>query len=182
MPGNEMKIDNPNEEGVGEIITRGENLMLGYYRDQEATDAVLRDGWFRTGDLGYIDEDGWLYIRGRLKNVIVTSNGKNIYPEELEERLGDYSEIAEAIVIAGKARDGETSVKAKIVANLDELKAKFADLDINDADAVKEKIKQIVDEINDKIPPYKKIRIVEVVKELEKTTTAKIKRYGKNVE
>ncbi|MGN0733826.1 MAG: AMP-binding protein [Emergencia sp.] len=182
MPGNEMKIDNPNEEGVGEIITRGENLMLGYYRDQEATDAVLQDGWFRTGDLGYIDEDGWLYIRGRLKNVIVTSNGKNIYPEELEERLGDYSEIAEAIVIAGKARDGETSVKAKIVANLDELKAKFADLDINDADAVKEKIKLVVDEINDKIPAYKKIRIVEVVKELEKTTTAKIKRYGKNIE
>lgn len=182
MPGNEMKIDNPNEEGVGEIITRGENLMLGYYRDQEATDAVMQDGWFRTGDLGYIDEEGWLYIRGRLKNVIVTSNGKNIYPEELEERLGNYSEIADAIVIAGKSRDGETSVKAKIVANLEELKEKFEDLNVDDADAVKEKIKAIVDEVNEKIPVYKKIRIVEVVKELEKTTTAKIKRYGKNME
>jgi len=182
MPGNEMKIDNPNAEGVGEILTKGDNLMLGYYNDPEATAAVMQDGWFKTGDLGYIDEDGWLYIRGRSKNVIVTPNGKNIYPEELEERLGDYSEIAEAIVVAGKARDGETSVKAKIVANLDELKSKYADLDIHDADAVKEKIKQVVDEINDKIPAYKNIKIVEVVKELEKTTTAKIKRYGKNIE
>lgn len=182
MPGNEMKIIEPNDEGVGEIVTRGENLMLGYYRDKEATDAVFQDGWFKTGDLGYIDEDGWLYIRGRLKNVIVTPNGKNVYPEELEERLGDYSEIAEAIVIEGRTRNGETSVKAKIVANLDELKEKFADLDVSDAEAVKEKIKMIVDEINDKIPDYKRIRIIEVVKELEKTTTAKIKRYGKNAE
>ena len=128
-----------------------------------------------------IDEDGWLYIRGRSKNVIVTSNGKNIYPEELEERLSDYDEIAEAIVIAGD-KDGETTVKAKIVANLDELKAKFQDLDVTDADAVKAKIKDVVNEINDKIPAYKNIKIVEVVKELEKTTTQKIKRYGKNLE
>ena len=181
MPGNEMRIDNPNAEGVGEIITRGDNLMLGYFKDPEATEAVFKDGWFRTGDLGYIDEDGWLYIRGRSKNVIVTSNGKNIYPEELEERLSDYDEIAEAIVIAGD-KDGETTVKAKIVANLDELKAKFQDLDVTDADAVKAKIKDVVNEINDKIPAYKNIKIVEVVKELEKTTTQKIKRYGKNLE
>ena len=182
MPGNEMKIDNPNAEGVGEILTRGDNLMLGYFNNPEATEAVFKDGWFRTGDLGYIDKDGWLYIRGRSKNVIVTPNGKNIYPEELEERLGNCPEISEVIVVAGEDKNGETSVKAKIVANLEELKAKFADLDINDADAVKAKIKAVVDDINDKIPAYKKIRIVEVVKELEKTTTAKIKRYGKNVE
>lgn len=182
MPGNEMKIDNPNAEGVGEILTRGDNLMLGYFNNPEATEAVFKDGWFKTGDLGYIDKDGWLYIRGRSKNVIVTPNGKNIYPEELEERLGNCPEISEVIVVAGEDKNGETSVKAKIVANLEELKAKFADLDINDADAVKAKIKAVVDDINDKIPAYKKIRIVEVVKELEKTTTAKIKRYGKNVE
>lgn len=182
MPGNEMKIDNPNAEGVGEILTRGDNLMLGYFNNPEATDAVFKDGWFRTGDLGYIDKDGWLYIRGRSKNVIVTPNGKNIYPEELEERLGNCPEISEVIVVAGEDKNGETSVKAKIVANIEELKAKFADLDINDPEAVKAKIKAVVDDINDKIPAYKKIRIVEVVKELEKTTTAKIKRYGKNVE
>lgn len=182
MPGNEMKIDNPNSEGVGEILTRGDNLMLGYFNNPEATEAVFKDGWFRTGDLGYIDKDGWLYIRGRSKNVIVTPNGKNIYPEELEERLGNCPEISEVIVVAGEDKNGETSVKAKIVANLEELKAKFADLDINDPEAVKAKIKAVVDDINDKIPAYKKIRIVEVVKELEKTTTAKIKRYGKNVE
>lgn len=182
MPGNEMKIDNPNAEGVGEILTRGDNLMLGYFNNPEATEAVFKDGWFRTGDLGYIDKDGWLYIRGRSKNVIVTPNGKNIYPEELEERLGNCPEISEVIVVAGEDKNGETSVKAKIVANLEELKAKFADLDINDPEAVKAKIKAVVDDINDKIPAYKKIRIVEVVKELEKTTTAKIKRYGKNVE
>ena len=155
--------------------------MLGYFNDPEATESVFKDGWFRTGDLGYIDDEGWLYIRGRSKNVIVTSNGKNIYPEELEERLGDYDEIAEAIIIAGD-KDGETTVKAKIVANLDELKAKFQDLDVTDADAVKAKIKDVVNEINDKIPAYKNIKIVEVVKELEKTTTQKIKRYGKNLE
>ncbi len=182
MPGNEMKIDNPNAEGVGEILTRGDNLMLGYFNNPEATEAVFKDGWFRTGDLGYIDKDGWLYIRGRSKNVIVTPNGKNIYPEELEERLGNCPEISEVIVVAGEDKNGETSVKAKIVANLEELKVKFADLDINDPEAVKAKIKAVVDDINDKIPAYKKIRIVEVVKELEKTTTAKIKRYGKNVE
>lgn len=182
MPGNEMKIDNPNAEGVGEILTRGDNLMLGYFNNPEATETVFKDGWFRTGDLGYIDKDGWLYIRGRSKNVIVTPNGKNIYPEELEERLGNCPEISEVIVVAGEDKNGETSVKAKIVANLEELKAKFADLDINDPEAVKAKIKAVVDDINDKIPAYKKIRIVEVVKELEKTTTAKIKRYGKNVE
>lgn len=182
MPGNEMIIDHPNDEGVGEILTKGDNLMLGYFNDEEATKAVFKDGWFRTGDLGFIDDEGWLYIRGRSKNVIVTSNGKNIYPEELEDRLSEYPEVLESIVVAGQAKDGETSVKAKIVANLEELKAKFPDLDVNDAAAVKTKIKSIVDEINDKIPAYKKIRIVDVVKELEKTTTQKIKRYGKNVE
>lgn len=182
MPGNEMIIDNPNDEGVGEILTKGDNLMLGYFNDEEATNAVFKDGWFRTGDLGYIDDEGWLYIRGRSKNVIVTSNGKNIYPEELEDRLGEYPEILESIVVAGKGKDGETSVKAKIVANLEELKAKFPDIDIEDAVAVKAKIKSVVDEINDRIPAYKKIRIVDVVKELEKTTTQKIKRYGKNLE
>ena len=156
--------------------------LIGYFNNPEATEAVFKDGWFRTGDLGYIDKDGWLYIRGRSKNVIVTPNGKNIYPEELEERLGNCPEISEVIVVAGEDKNGETSVKAKIVANLEELKAKFADLDINDPEAVKAKIKAVVDDINDKIPAYKKIRIVEVVKELEKTTTAKIKRYGKNVE
>ncbi|HBR31491.1 MAG TPA: AMP-dependent synthetase, partial [Clostridiales bacterium] len=76
-----------NSEGVGEIIARGENIMRGYYRDPEATEAVIRDGWFHTGDLGYLDENGFLYITGRSKNVIITKNGKNIYPEEIESRL-----------------------------------------------------------------------------------------------
>lgn len=182
MPGNEIMIDNPNAEGVGEILTRGENLMLGYFNDPEATERVFKDGWFRTGDLGYIDEDGWLYIRGRLKNVIVTANGKNIYPEELEERLEAFPEIAESIIFGAEDKDGDLSVKAKIVVNLEEFKEKFADIDIKDAEAVAAKIKDAVKELNGKIPAYKNIKIVEVVKELEKTTTAKIKRYGKNIE
>ena len=78
IPGVELKIDNPNEEGVCEILARGDNIMLGYFNDKEATDAVMRDGWFCTGDLGYIDEEGDLFIKGRIKNVIVTENGKNI--------------------------------------------------------------------------------------------------------
>ncbi len=180
VPGVTLKIDAPNDDGIGEILARGENIMLGYYRDPEATEAVFREGWFCTGDLGYIDEKGNLFIRGRKKNVIVTENGKNIYPEELETRLSEHPEVGEVLVVSG-VEHGETCVKAKIFPNLDVLKEKLGAIpSFEDAVAA---VKAVVKEVNSHIPAYKQIRIVEVLKEtFEKTTTQKIKRYGKNVE
>ena len=179
IPGVELKIDNPNEEGVGEILARGDNIMLGYFNDKEATDAVMRDGWFCTGDLGYINEEGDLFIKGRIKNVIVTENGKNIYPEELETRLSQFPEIGEVLVISSE-ENGETAVKAKIFPNFDYLKEKFGRKPADDE--VEKAINGAVKEVNKKIPGYKRIKIVEVLTSaLEKTTTQKIKRFGKNV-
>lgn len=179
IPGVELKIDNPNEEGVGEILAKGENIMLGYYNDPEATAQVLCDGWFRTGDLGYMDENGDLFIKGRIKNVIVTENGKNIYPEELETRLSEFPEIGEVLVFGAK-ENGESFVKAKILPNLDYLKEKLGRQPSKD-DA-EHAVNKVVKAVNKKIPNYKHIKIVETLSSaLEKTTTQKIKRFGKNV-
>lgn len=179
IPFVELKIDEPNSEGVGEILAKGDNVMLGYYQDEEATKAVFRDGWFCTGDLGRMDPDGALYITGRRKNIIVTENGKNIYPEELETRLSEFSEIGDVIVVADHT-GGKTQVKAKIFPNIDFLREKFGH---EPSDEEKESaIKKVVDYVNSKIPSYKHIRIVELLKvALEKTTTRKIKRFGTNL-
>lgn len=179
IPGVELKIDNPNEEGVGEIIAKGENIMLGYYNDPEATAEVLKDGWFHTGDLGYMDENGDLFIKGRIKNVIVTENGKNIYPEELETRLSEFPEIGEVLVFGAK-ENGESLVKARIFPNFDYLKEKLGRQPSKDD--TEKAINKVVKAVNKKIPNYKHIKIVETLSTaLEKTTTQKIKRFGKNV-
>lgn len=179
IPGVELKIDNPNEEGIGEIIAKGENIMLGYFNDPEATAQVLCDGWFHTGDLGYMDENGDLFIKGRIKNVIVTENGKNIYPEELETRLSEFPEIGEVLVFGAK-ENGESLVKAKIFPNFDYLKEKLGRQPSKD-DA-EHAVNKVVKTVNKKIPNYKHIKIVETLSSaLEKTTTQKIKRFGKNV-
>ncbi|MBE6592150.1 MAG: long-chain fatty acid--CoA ligase [Ruminococcaceae bacterium] len=179
IPGVELKIHEPNEDGVGEILAKGENIMLGYFNDPEATEKVFLDGWFRTGDLGRFDEDGGLYITGRVKNVIVTENGKNIYPEELETRLGLFGEIGDVIIVADKV-DGLTKIKAKIFPNLEALKEKLGHIPTKEeAEAA---IRQIIDTVNSKLPSYKHIRLVEILESaLEKTTTRKIKRFGSNV-
>ena len=178
MPGIEVKIDDPNEEGVGEIIAKGDNIMLGYYRDEEATRAVIVDGWFHTGDLGRMDEDGALYITGRLKNVIVTSNGKNIYPEELENRLSAHEEIAEVLVLPDHSA-GEESIKAKILPNLEYISQRLGRLPSKED--IAEAIQNAIAEVNKLIPQYKHIKVVEILSNaLEKTTTQKIKRFGQN--
>ncbi|MCQ2553632.1 MAG: AMP-binding protein [Clostridia bacterium] len=179
IPGVQLKIDNPNEEGVGEIIAKGENIMLGYFNDPEATAKVFRDGWFCTGDLGYMAEDGALFIKGRIKNVIVTENGKNIYPEELETRLSEYPEVGESIVVPA-TKDGVVEVKAKILPNIDYLKEKLGHMPSKEECV--EAIHNAVKQVNEKIPRYKHITIIETLEEaLEKTTTQKIRRFGKNV-
>jgi long-chain acyl-CoA synthetase len=180
IPGVEIKIDGANEDGVGEICARGENVMLGYFNDEQATRAVLNDdGWFRTGDLGRMDPDGALYITGRRKNVIVTENGKNIYPEELETRLYAFAAISDVIVMA-ESLDGQTRVKARIFPNIDYIKEKLGHAP--SADETDREIRETVKRMNSLIPAYKHIKVVEVLEAaLEKTTTRKIKRYGNNM-
>ncbi len=120
IPNVEYKIDNPNSEGIGEIIVKGPNVMLGYYEDEEKTNQTIINGWFHTGDLGRIDENGYLYITGRCKSVIVTKNGKNIYPEEVEYYLNDNPLISEALVLGiHKEDDDETYINAQIYPNIE---------------------------------------------------------------
>jgi len=170
----ELKIDNPNEEGIGEIIAKGPNVMLGYYNDEEATAEILKDGWFYTGDLGYIDKDGFLFITGRKKNVIVLKNGKNIYPEELEAKLSTLEYVAESMVF-GKPKDDDLVISAKIVYNKEYIEEKYPN--IKDEE-LKEMIWKDIKNINQGLTNYKHIKEIIVTSEpMIKTSTAKIKRY-----
>lgn len=171
--GCEVMIDKENEtDETGEILAKGDNVMLGYYNNPEATAAVFtEDGWFRTGDIGYTDKKGRIFITGRKKNVIILSNGKNIFPEEIEEYLGKCEEIAECIVVGKENKLGEVVITALVFPNYDFL------TDKND-DEVLESIRTAVDKINKKLPTYKQVHNVEIRKtEFEKTTSRKIKRY-----
>lgn len=182
IPNVEYKIDNPNDEGVGEIIVKGPNVMLGYYNMPEETEKVLRDGWFHTGDLGKIDENGYLYITGRCKSVIVTKNGKNIYPEEIEAYLNDSPLISESLVLGvQKENDDETYVNAQIFPNMDAIK-EYLKGTVPTKEEVKKIMSDVVSGVNSKIPNYKHIKNFAIRdKEFEKTTTQKIKRYGDNM-
>lgn len=181
--GVEISIYEPNEEGIGEIMARGDNIMLGYYNDPEATAAVMHDGFFKTGDLGRFDEEGFLYITGRCKNVIVTKNGKNIYPEELEDRLLENELVEEVIVIGAQSKNkDDVTAKAKIYPSIDVLKEQNGGEE-PDVETIAAMIKNVVEGINDKMPAYKRITMIEVMREpFEKTSTKKIKRFGANVE
>ena len=174
FPDIEMKIVNPNEEGIGEIVAKGPNVMLGYYEDEEATNEVLKDGWFYTGDLGYIDKDGFIFIAGRKKNVIVLKNGKNIYPEELEMLINDLPYVDESMVF-GMPKDDDLVVSVKVVYNETYVKQKFGDIS---EDALKDIIWKDIKEINSRLTTYKHIKNLIITKEpMIKTTTAKVKRF-----
>jgi len=179
LPSGELKIIDKDEDGIGEIIYKGPNVMLGYYNMPEETDKVLKDGWFHTGDLGFLDKDGWLYITGRKKNVIVTKTGKNIYPEEVEYYINRNKYIEESLVMAVEDEDSEdTTVGAQIKPAYDVIYEEFGK-DFDD-DAVFSLIKKMIGEINEKLPIYKRIRSITVRKEdFEHTTTKKIKRNYK---
>ena len=177
-PGIEIKIDNPDEEtGIGEICTRGPNVMLGYYKNEEATREVLIDGWFHTGDLGYIDKENFVYITGRKKSVIITKNGKNVYPEEIEYYLGKIPYVGESFVW-GKDNEesGETLINATIRLDEEEIKQALGE-DYSDQQAL-DLVWEEVDKLNAQLPYFKKIRKIDIRKrEFEKTTAKKIKRF-----
>ncbi len=178
VPSCRTRID-PNgeftDEGyeIGEIQVKGDNVMIGYYNNPEANaDVFTNDGWFRTGDVGYMDNDGYLYITGRIKFVIVLENGKNVFPEEIEEYLDIIDTIKECCVVGRKASDGDEIILTAVVYPD---YSKFPE-GANE-DEVKESIRKSINATNKKLPTYKQIKSVEIRKtEFEKTTTKKIKR------
>ena len=175
LKGEEVKIFEPNEQGVGEIIAKGPNIMLGYFENEEATKEVLVDGWFHTGDLGYVDKDGFFFITGRKKNVIVMKNGKNIYPEELEALITKLPYVAENIVFGIPTKENDLDLAAKIVYNKEYVEEIFGKISKKE---LKEKIWQDIKVINKTMPPYKYIRKIIVTDEpMIKTTTQKVKRF-----
>lgn len=182
IPNVEYRIDSPNSEGIGEIIVKGPNVMLGYYNNPEATANVIKNGWFYTGDLGKIDKNGYLYITGRCKSVIVTKNGKNIYPEEVEYYLNDNPLISEALVQGiYEEDDDETYVKAQIYPNLEAI-SDYLKGSVPTKAEIKKIISDVVSSVNSRLPNYKHIKgFIIRDKEFEKTTTQKVKRYGENM-
>ncbi len=168
----EVKIDNKDADGFGEIKVKGPIVMLGYYNNKEATEAVLQDGWFNTGDLGYLDKDGFLFITGRKKDMIVLKNGKKIFPEEVETLVNRIEGVNECIVY-GFSEDGGISydkIMCKVVYDIAEFKDKSTD-EIHDI------IWQQIKEINKTLPMYKYIKGLTVTDvPLIKTTTNKVKR------
>lgn len=182
IPNVEYKIDNPNDEGIGEIIVKGPNVMLGYYEDEEKTKQTIIDGWFHTGDLGKIDKNGYLYITGRCKSVIVTKNGKNIYPEEVEYYLNDNPLISEALVLGiQKENDDETYINAQIYPNIQAI-TEYLKGSVPTKEEIWKIISDVVASVNKKLPNYKHIKGFDIRdNEFEKTTTQKIKRYGNNM-
>ena len=170
IPEVEVRIDNPDENGIGEIIARGPNVMLGYYENEEATNEVIKDGWFYTGDLGYKDNDNFFYITGRKKNVIVLKNGKNIFPEELEVLINKLPYINECIVF-GYPKDDDLIVSTKIVYDAKQIGNNL------DEKEIKNKIWEDIKKLNNTLPTYKHIKNLFISEEpMIKTTTSKIKR------
>ena len=176
FPSVEVKIDDPDEEGIGELMAKGPSIMLGYYENEEATKSALEpDGWFHTGDLARIDKDGFIYIAGRKKSVIVLNNGKNVFPEEIETLLNKVEGIKETFVYEKKEDDGDVKVCVEIVYDKEMIKDLYH---IEDEEKIKEFLWEKVKEVNKLMPKYKYVREMIATEEpLIKTTTLKIKRH-----
>lgn len=177
FPSLEASIFEPNEEGIGEIIVKGPTVMGGYVDHPEATDEVIEDGWFHTGDLGYFDSQEFLFITGRKKNVIVLRNGKNIYPEEIEAMVNDIVGVKESMVFGKPEGEDENDLKiaCKVVYDAEVMKEEFG---LTTETEIKDKIWRAIKEINKKMPTYKYIKeLILTEEEFIKTTTQKIKRF-----
>lgn len=178
VPCDEIKIYEPNESGIGEVCVKGSNVMMGYYENEEETNKVIIDGWFHTGDVGYLDEENFLFITGRTKNVIVTQNGKNIYPEEIEIELTRAIPYIKECMVYGKEEEGkkELTVSVKITLNEEYIKEKFETMPSDEE--IHKLIWNEIKEVNKKLVSYKAIKNLEIKKDdFVKTTTMKIKRY-----
>lgn len=164
VPHVSIRIYEPDEEGIGEIQVKGENVMMGYYRNDEATGEAFIDGWYRTGDLGYIDRDGFLFITGRAKNLIILANGENVSPEELEQMIERIPEVAEVV-----AYEEDKAITAEIFPD---------DTTGLPEDQVRKAIEEQIKKLNTQLPNHKKIHKIKFRSvEFEKTATKKIKRY-----
>jgi long-chain acyl-CoA synthetase len=179
LPGIEIKINSPDETGVGEIYVKGDTIMLGYYKNKELTDDAFENGWFKTGDIGFFDEDGFLHINGRQKNVIISKNGENVYPEEIEDILNRNVFVQECMVY-GEEDEKHTEIIAVQIVTDAEAFIEYAEKNMVKItpELVDSIISDAVKEANVELPAYKQIRKFYVRdSEFEKTTTQKIKRY-----
>ena len=176
LPNLEARIDNPDKDGVGEITVKGPSIMLGYYKNEKATKEVLKDGWFSTGDFGYIDEDGFLYVTGRKKDIIVLKNGKNVYPQEIEFLINKIPYVIESLVYSREKSKTDTMLCAKIVYDEEMIKQYLGEKTQKEyKDIVWKEIK----EINKELPIFKHVKDITLTKEpFAKTTTQKVKRYA----
>ncbi len=177
LDGIDVKIDKPNSDGIGEVVVRGESVMLGYYEDEETTNSVLKDGWFYTGDLGYFDEDNYLWLTGRKKNVIVMKNGKNVYPEEIEHIVNKLPYVKESMLFS---RNKQTDVVLWVKIVYDEEYLKENKMSIED---LEKQFEKDLAKINDDMPAYKMIKrfLCSNIPTI-KTTTQKTKRKDELVQ
>ena len=175
LPGNEIMIESPNEEGVGEILIKGPNLMLGYYNAPELTAEAIVDGWYHSGDLGYVDDESFLHITGRKKDVIITKNGKNVFPEEIESYLNRSPYISESLVM-GIEKGDDIAIRAQIIVSEDDVEAKLGK-DYTEESLIS-LIKEEITAVNEIVQGYKRVTSFSIRKRpFEKTTTHKIKRF-----
>lgn len=170
-----IKILNPDKQGIGEIVAKGPNIMLGYYNDEKKTEEAFEDGWFKTGDYGYIDKDGFLFITGRKKDIIVLRNGKNVYPQELEFLINKLPYVAESMVFSRESSKTDTVLAAKIVYDKETIQKAFGEKEEKDYEKL---IWKDIKEINKTLPTFKHIKQITITDEpMSKTTTQKVKRY-----
>ena len=173
--GIEIKIDNPDEKGVGEVIVKGPNVMLGYYENEEATKEAIINGWFHTGDLGYKNEQGYLFITGRMKEVIVLKNGENVYPSDIEFLVNKLPYVKESLLFPRENAKKELNLGIKIVYDKEKIDKAFPN---KNEDEYKDLIWQDIKEINKDLSQFKRIKeLIITEEELEKTTTQKVKRF-----
>ena len=178
IPHVQARIDEADEDGVGELVVKGPNVMLGYYNDKKATESVMEDGWFHTGDLAKIDEDGYIFICGRRKSVIVLKNGKNIYPEEMEGLVNKIEGVKESFIFGKQQTDDKDNIKihVKIVFDKDIMKEAYK---VESTEEIYRVLAEKIKEVNSVMPKYKAIRGIIISEEpLIKTTTNKIKRQA----
>ena len=171
----EVQMNTQEENKIGEIVAKGPNVMLGYYNNENETNKVLKDGWFYTGDLGYFDKDGFLYITGRKKEVIVLKNGENVYPSDIEFLVNRLSYVQESILFPRENSKKELALGIKIVYDDEQIKEKFGE---KSSEEYEKLVWEDIKEINKTLPVFKRIKeLILTTEPLEKTTTQKIKRF-----